>query len=445
MGLIRAVTGAVGGVLADQWKEFFYCESLDKNTLVVKGEKRVGSRSQNRKGNDNIISNGSGVVVADGQCMIIVDQGEIVEFCAEPGQFTYDTSSEPSIFSGDLGTSILESFKTMGRRIGFGGDTGRDQRVYYFNTKEIVDNKFGTQNPVPFRVVDSKIGLDIDVSVRCNGVYSWKLVDPILFYTNVTGNVEEAYTKDQIEGQMKTELVHHLGPAFSKISEMEVRPNQLPGMGPEITKALKEQLTSEWTELRGIEIVAIALNSVTIPKEDEDLIKQAQRAAIMRDPTMAAANITAAQADAMRMAAQNEGGALTGFMGLGMAGQAGAGANTAGLYQLGQQQQQMQAQQQAQQAPPQAAPGWKCSCGAVNQGKFCAQCGQPKPEPKAPEGGWSCPECGHTNTGKFCSNCGTKKPEVDKVHCDKCGWEPKDPAIRPKFCPECGTPFGPQA
>ena len=325
----------------------------------------------------------------------------------------------------------------MGRRAGFSRHR-QDQHLQQH--QKIVDNKFGTQNPVPFAWSTANRP-DIDVSVRCNGVILKLVGDPVLHERD--GEREEAYTKDQIDSQMKTELVHHLGPAFSKISEMEVRPNQLPGMGPEITKALKEQLTTEWTELRGIEIVAIALNSVTIPKEDEDLIKQAQRAAIMRDPTMAAANITAAQADAMRMAAQNEGGALTGFMGLGMAGQAGAGANTAGLYQLGQQQAQQQ-QAQPPQQPLQAAPGWQCSCGAVNQGKFCAQCGQPKPEAQAPAGGWSCPECGHDNTGKFCSNCGTKKPEEEKATCANCGWEAKDPAVKPKFCPGCGTPFAPQ-
>ena len=188
MGLIKAGMGAIGGTLADQWKEFFYCDAIDKNVLVVKGQKRVTSRTTNTKGNDNIISNGSGIAVADGQCMIIVEQGKIVEVCAEPGQFTYDTSTEPSIFSGSLGKSIIETFKTMGKRFAYGGDTGKDQRVYYFNTKEIIDNKFGTANPLPFRVVDSKIGLDIDVSIRCNGVYSYKTANPILFCSNVGGN-----------------------------------------------------------------------------------------------------------------------------------------------------------------------------------------------------------------------------------------------------------------
>ena len=182
MGLIKAGMGALGGTLADQWKEFFYCEAMDKDVMVTKGKKRTGSRSSNTKGNDNIISNGSVIAVADGQCMIIVEQGKIVE--------VYDTSTEPSIFTGSLGTGIKETFRTIGKRFAFGGDTGKDQRVYYFNTKELVDNKFGTPNPIPFRVVDSRIGLDVDVSVRCSGVYSYKIADPLLFYANVCGNVD---------------------------------------------------------------------------------------------------------------------------------------------------------------------------------------------------------------------------------------------------------------
>ena len=213
----------MGGTLADQWKEFFYCEAIDKDTLVVKGQKRISGRSSNTKGNDNIISNGSGIAVADGQCMIIVEQGKVVEVCAEPGEFTYDSSTEPSIFTGKLGQSLKETFKTIGKRFTYGGDTGKDQRVYYFNTKELIDNKFGTANPIPFRVVDRNIGLDIDVSVRCNGIYSYRIVNPLLFYTNVCGNVESAYSRSEIDNQLKTEFVSALQPAFAKISQRNPR------------------------------------------------------------------------------------------------------------------------------------------------------------------------------------------------------------------------------
>ena len=435
MGLIQAGIGAVGGVLADQWKEFFYCDAINADTLVVKGQKRISSRSSNTKGNDNIISNGSLIAVADGQCMIIVEQGKIVEVCAEPGEFTYDTSTEPSIFTGKLGDSLKETFKLIGKRFTFGGDTGKDQRVYYFNTKEIVENKFGTPTPIPFRVVDRNIHLDIDVSVRCSGLYSYRIADPLLFYANVCGNVERDYTRDQIDSQLKTEFVSALQPAFARISELEVRPSALPGHAEELSDAMNVALSKKWGELRGLQVVSIAMNPITLSEEDAELIKKAQHAAIMRDPNMAAATLVEAQSQAMKDAAKNSAGAMTGFMGMGMAQQAG-GANAANLFAMGQQ----QAAQQPAQPAPAAAPAantWKCDCGAENTGKFCIECGKPKPAD-----GWACPKCGTVNKGRFCMECGEKKPAGEPLYkCDKCGWEPEDPRHPPKFCPECGDPF----
>ena len=434
MGLIKAGIGALGGTLADQWKEFFYCEAMPKEVLVTKGQKRIGKRSSNTKGSDNIISNGSGIAVADGQCMIIVEQGKVVEVCAEPGEFTYDTSTEPSIFAGNLGESIKETFKTIGKRFTYGGDTGKDQRVYYFNTKELIDNKFGTPNPIPFRVVDSKIGLDVDVSVRCSGVYSYKIADPLLFYTNVCGNVEREYTRDELDGQLKTEFISALQPAFGKLSELELRPNQIVTHNTDLENAMNEALSSKWGELRGLKVVSVALGSVTLPDEDAEMIKQAQRTAIMRDPTMAAATPVGAQADAMKAAASNENGAMTGFMGMGMAMNAGGGAGAAqDLFTMGRQDRQAQ-QQNAAAAP---AGSWKCKCGATATGNFCPECGSKKPEPVQAES-WTC-KCGSVNTGNFCPNCGSKKPAAC---CSKCGWKPEDSAHPPKFCPECGTKFG---
>ena len=442
MGLIKAGTGAVGGVLADQWKEFFYCEAMPKELLVTKGHKRIGSRSSNTKASDNIITSGSGIAIADGQCMMIVEQGKVVELCAVPGEYTYDSSTEPSIFSGSLGDSIAKTFQTIGKRFTFGGDTAKDQRVYYFNTKEIMDNKFGTPNPIPFRVVDSKIGLDIDVAVRCSGLYSYKIDDPMLFYANVCGNVEQDYTRDEIDSQLKTEFISALQPAFARLSELELRPNQIVAHNTELEDAMNVALSAKWGELRGLKVVTIALGSVTLPEEDAELIKQAQRSAIMRDPTMAAATLVGAQADAMKTAADNQAGAMTGFMGMGMAMNAGNGMNAQDLFAMGQQQQAQQAaaqQASAQQAAKPAADGWKCSCGAINIGKFCSECGAPKP---ADAEGWVC-SCGAVNKGKFCSNCGAKKPAGAPLYrCDKCGWEPEDPAHPPKFCPECGDIFG---
>ena len=433
MGLIKAGIGALGGTLADQWKEFFYCEAMPKEVLVTKGQKRVSGRSSNTKASDNIISSGSGIAVADGQCMIIVEQGKVVEVCAEPGEFTYDASTEPSIFSGSLGESIKATFKTIGKRFTYGGDTGKDQRVYYFNTKELIDNKFGTPNPIPFRVVDTKIGLDVDVSVRCSGVYSYKIADPLLFYTNVCGNVEREYTRDELDSQLKTEFISALQPAFGKLSDLEMRPNQIVSHNTELEEAMNAALSAKWGELRGLKVVSIALGSVTLPDEDAEMIKQAQRTAIMRDPTMAAATLVGAQADAMKAAAANENGAMTGFMGMGMAMNAGGGMNAQNLFAMGQQNQRAQ-----QAAPAPAASGWKCACGATATGNFCPECGAKKP---ADADGWTC-SCGAVNKGKFCQNCGAKKPEGAPLYrCDKCGWEPEDPKNPPKFCPECGDPF----
>ncbi len=433
MGLIQAALSSAGRILGEQWKEYFYCDAIDSDVIAVKGQKKVSGFSSNRRGADNIISNGSVIAVADGQCMIIVEQGKIVELCAEPGEFVYDTSTEPSIFSGNLGDSILEVFKNIGKRFTFGGEAPKDQRVYYFNTKELIGNKYGTPSPVPFRVVDARIGLDVDIAIRCFGEYSYRVSNPILFYTNVCGNISSAYTRDEIEGQLKTELLTALQPAFAKISAMGIRYSSLPGHTMEIANALNEVLSSKWRDLRGIEIVSFGVSSVKANEEDEKMIKELQRNAALANPNMAAAHLVGAQAQAMQDAANNTGGAAMGFMGMGMAMNTG-GMNAANLFSMGAQQ--PVAAPAAPAAKP-AAGAWTCpSCGTAATGKFCPECGTKKPEE-----GWKC-SCGAVNKGKFCSECGSKKPAGALLYkCDKCGWEPEDPSKPPKFCPECGDIF----
>ncbi len=429
MGLIKAGIGAVGSVLADQWKEFFYCDSLDNDVLMVKGQKRISSRSSNTKGSDNVISNGSGIAVADGQCMIIVEQGKVVEICAEPGQFTYDSSTEPSIFAGKLGDSIKETFRLIGKRFTFGGDTGKDQRVYYFNTKEILDNKFGTATPIMFEVINKRIGMSRTVQVRCNGVYSYRISDPILFYSKIAGNVSDEYRREEIDMQLKTEFISALQPAFAALTELELRPAQIPAHTNELKNAMNSALKSEWTDRRGISVESIAINPITLTEEDMKKINQMEDAATLgSNPFMMAGRMTDAQSNALEGAANNEAGAMTGFMGMGMAMNASGGFNAAQMYNTGVQ------QQAAQQSAP--ADSWKCACGAVVSGNFCAECGAKKPEE-----GWKC-ACGSVNKGKFCPNCGQKKPEGAPLYqCDKCGWKPEDPQNPPKFCPECGDRF----
>lgn len=428
MGLIKSVLTGAGSALADQWKEFFYCDDIPASTLVVKGEKRSGKKSSNTKGSENIITDGSIIVVNEGQCMIIVDQGQVVEICAVPGEYTYDMSTEPSIFSGGLGNGIINTFKTIGKRTAFGGDTAHDQRIYYFNIKEITDNKFGTSTPIPFRVSYSDLGRSFTVGLRCNGVYSYKISNPMVFFANVCGNVTSVYNRDRIDNTLYSEFMNQLQPAFAKLSSL-VTYDQLPNNTVAITNAMKDVLKKEWLEDRGIEICKVAIRSVSIPKEDEDRIKKYEDLAWNRDPLNAAAKIVEAQNEAMTKAASNSNGAAMGFYGMNMAQQAG-GLNAQNLYAMGGQ------PQQAAQSPDETK-SWVCSCGNRNLSKFCASCGKPKPDTE----GWSC-SCGTVNKGKFCVECGKPKPAGAPLYqCDKCGWKPSDPYAPPKFCPECGDPF----
>ena len=467
MGLIKAGLGALDGVLADQWKEYFYCDALPVDVLMRKGQKRVSGRSSNTKGTENIISSGSIIAVADGQCMMIVEQGKVVEVCAEPGEFVYDTSTEPSIFAGSLGQSIKDTFKTIGKRFTFGGEAPKDQRVYYFNTKEILDNKFGTPSPIMFEVVNKRLGFSRTVNIRCNGTYTYLITNPLLFYTRLAGNVSGDYTRDQIDGQLKAEFIDALQPAFGALSEQELRPAQLPAKTRELRDAMNDALQTDWAEKRGLSVGKITLNPITLNPEDMKVINEMEHsAAYGSNAAMAMGRGVTASANAMEAAASNSAGAMTGFMGMGMASNMmGGGFNMA--QQIASFQQQQQAQQPVQAAPAPAADGWKCACGATATGKFCPECGSKKPEPK-PAGGWTCkcgatatgkfcPECGSPkpaddgswtcscgtkNTGKFCAECGAKKPAgIPQYKCDKCGWQPADPTKAPRFCPECGDPF----
>ena len=459
MGLITAAINAATNTLESQWKEFFYCDAMPESVLATKALKKTKGVFGYKVDDENVISQGSVIAVADGQCMMIVDQGKIVDFCAEPGAYIFDINAEPTLLYGEFGFGkIKEVLKAAFDRFSFGGKAGKEQRVYYFNTKEILGNKYGTPGAVPFRVVDQNIGLDMDVSIRCFGEYSYRITNPILFYTNVCGNVEGDYTRDKIDSQLKSELLTALQPAFARISEMGIRYSALPGHTMELAEALNEVLSSKWAELRGVEVVSFGVNSVKASEEDEAMIKELQRSAVFRNANMAAAHLVGAQAQAMQDAAKNTAGAFTGFMGMNMA-QQGGGVNAAQLFQMGQQQ-----AQPVQQSP---AGGWTCACGAAATGKFCPECGAKKPEQKV---GWSC-ACGATATGKFCPECGAKKPEAEGwtcacgavnkgkfcpecgarkpagaplYQCDKCGFKPADPKNPPKFCPECGDPFDEQ-
>ena len=475
MGLIKAGMGAIGGVLGDQWKEFIYCESMPPNILVKKGQKRLSSqgRSSNTTAEDNVISNGSVIAVNVGQCMMIVESGKVVDFCAEPGEFVYDQGTEPSLFQGgELKDNVLNVFKQIGKRFTFGGDPGKDQRVYYFNLKEIIGNKYGTPSPIPFRVVEPSINFEMTTSIKCFGEYSYKITDPILFYTNVCNNVSDSYDRSTLDSQLKSELLTALGPTFGAFSG-KVRYDELPMHQMEITDTLNEMLSKKWRDLRGIEVVSFGISSVKANEEDEASLKEMQRTHALNNPGLAAAYSVQAMGKAAQTAAGNANGAMAGFMGMGMAGSVMGGMNPTGMFQQAQGMQQPQYQAGVgyvqPQAQPQAPAGWTCSCGQTgNTGKFCANCGGPKPEPKPAAGSWKC-SCGTENTGKFCANCGNPKPAAQEgwtcscgsvnqgkfcancgakkpagaplYRCDKCGWQPEDPSNPPKFCPECGDVF----
>ena len=445
MGLMQALGATLTTVLADQWREYYYCESLPENVLMRKGTKRTGGKSSNTKGSDNIISNGAIIAVNDGQCMMIVDQGGIVEFTAQPGEFIWDKSTEPSIFYGSLSENLKKTWDVLKKRFTLGGDTGKDQRIYYFNIKEIIGNKYGTANPVGFRVYYPNINLDTEIGIRCFGEYSYKLTDPMLFYKNVAANVSGDYTRDRIDSQLKSEFLTALQPAFARISDMGIRYSALPGHTMELADSMNEVLSSKWSELRGISIVSVGVSSVNANPEDEERIKKLQNAAASTYGTMAVgeAMLNASQAgDGNGTGDANGSGGFMGLAGMAMAGMMannmgggqGGGQNGGfgGLHMY---------QPPTQPAAPAAQAGWTCpKCGKTgNTGKFGAECGEKKPEEAK---GWTCPKCGTVNKGKFCQECGEKKPEGAPLYrCDKCGWEPADPANPPKFCPECGDPF----
>ncbi len=465
MGLIKAALGSAGGVLADQWKDYFYCEALPADVLAVKGQKRVSGRSSNTRGGENIISNGSVIAVADGQCMMIVEQGKVVDVCAEPGEYTYDMSTEPSIFTGDLSQSISEVFANVGKRFTFGGEAPKDQRIYFFNTKEIMGNKYGTPAPISITaLVDRAIARSLTIGIRCFGEYSYRISNPLLFYTNVCSNVEQNFTRDKLESQLRTELLTALSPAFGQIAQKGIIYSDFTMHTMDMADSLNEILSRKWRDLRGIEIVSFGISSIRPDEESEKKIREMQESLFYSDPTLAASRTFAARASAMETAAGNSAGAMTGFMGMGMVG--GMGGDATNLFAMGQQ----QAAQPAPAAPAAPAAGvWACSCGAQATGKFCPECGSKKPEPKPAAAAWTCPGCGASASGKFCPECGTKKPEepagwtcscgavnkgkfcpecgakkpagVPQYKCDKCGWEPEKGVKPPKFCPECGDPF----
>lgn len=320
MGLIKALANSVGGSLGDQWKEYFYCDSLAQNVLMCKGQKQQTQRGTNFRGESNIISNGSVIAVNEGQCALIVEDGKIVELTCEPGRFVYDTSSEPSIFTGEFGQSLKDTFKQIGKRFTFGGSTGKDQRVYFINIKPIENNLFGTYTPIPFRFVDKNVGADIDLHVRCRGRFSYTIDNPIVFYTRIAANVQDCFTSDQLLDQLRAEFVTYLQAAFAPISSRGVRPSDLLGETIELVDEMNKLLKEKWLEMRGLKIFSVAFESISVPDDEQKILTKLQETKVFTNSQMAAANFAQAQADALRAAASNENaGAFMAFAGMNMA------------------------------------------------------------------------------------------------------------------------------
>jgi len=431
MGLFKMAAGAIGTTFKDQVVDYFRCDEISETVLMRPGMKVLRGGVVNNA-TENVITNGSLFDVGVGQCALLVENGKVHDFCAEPGQYKYDSSVEPSFLGAGV-KDIGGSFQTMLKRFTAGGQSTNTMKIFYINMKEIFGNKIGIGN-VPFR--DSEFGFT--VKVQGFGNYSYKITQPMFFFENVCGTTYGDYPRSKLDDQLKSELSMAMQPALGKIAAQRICYDQLINYPKEIGKAVNEEMTEEWENRRGISIVSIALASITVDDESSKKIAEFQESRVYTNTQMMGARLGTAQANAMETAAGNSAGAMTGFLGMGFAQQAG-GMNAGQLFQMGQQPAAQPAQQEAAPAKESTAPAgntWTCSCGvADNAGKFCKECGAPKPD------GWAC-SCGAVNKGKFCSECGAKKPEGEPLYkCDKCGWEPTDPKHPPKFCPECGDPF----
>lgn len=416
MGLIKAGMGALGGTLADQWKEVFVCDQMRDDTLAVRCRPRVAGRSANRKGSENVISEGSLITVSDGQCALTVENGKVIDVAMEPGQYQFSSKAEPSIFAPEANHRIRQVFEQTGNRFGFGGQSSNDQRVIYVNTKEIRGGRFGTPSPIPFRVVDERIGLDYEASIRCNGEYSFAIEDPMTFYARVCGNIDGEFRFGELESIMRSTLIDALQPAFGEIAGKGIRYSQLTLRENRnlLKEAVAGELSQEWLAQRGIAIRSIAINSANMSQEDEEYLKQLQRSASLSNPAMAAGYSVEAQGRAVNAAASNPNGAMGGFVGMNMA-QGAGGSMAQGMFAA--------AQQGGYSVPP-------------------VQQGQPQQAQQPQAGGWQCPQCGNACTGEamFCMRCGTRRPQQQaQLHCPSCGAAAEPGAA---FCMKCGTKLG---
>lgn len=425
MGIIKAIASAVGGGLADQWLEVIEPDEMSDKTVFTRGVtvRRNDSRNANRRGTQDTVSNGSVIHVYPNQFMMLVDGGKVVDYTAEEGYYTVNNSSMPSMFNGEFGDSLKESFN----RIKFAGVTPGVQKVFYINLQEIKGIKFGTRNPVNY--FDSFYNAEL--FLRAHGTYSIKIKNPLTFYSEAIPKNDDRVEIEEINEQYLAEFLEAFQSAINQMSADGVRISFVASKGRELSKYMADILDADWGEMRGIEIQSVGISSISYDEESTKLINMRNQGAMLGDATVREGYVQGSVARGIEAAGSNANGSMAGFMGVGMGMQA-----TTGFMGAASQSNQAQMERETARATAaQPVPGsWKCSCGNENTGKFCSNCGSPKPEVST----WKC-SCGNENTGKFCSNCG--KPKPSQLKCASCGYEPDPSQPAPKFCPECGKPM----
>ena len=425
MGIVKAVFNAVGGGLADSWQEVLEADSMGEQIVFTKGVKvrAKDKRNNNKRGTADTISNGSIIHVYDNQFMLLVDGGKVVDFTAEPGYYKVDNSAMPSLFAGQFGDSLKETFS----RVKYGGVPSTSQKAFFINLQEIKGIKFGTRTPVNYfdNFYNSELFL------RAFGHYSIKVTDPLKFYAEVVPRNAERVDFNEINEQYLSEFLEALQAALNKMSVDGIRISHVPSKSRELSQYMATELDESFRNMRGFEIQSVGLASVSYDEESKKLINLRNQGAMMGDPTVREGYVQSAIARGMEAAGSNPGGSAQAFMGMGM-GMGAAGNFMASASAANTQQMQMQNEARRE---AQKADGWTCKCGAVNSGKFCSECGSAKP---AAVGSWAC-ACGAVNTGKFCSECGAKRPDEESWFCTECGHKNNAGA---KFCAECGNKRG---
>ncbi|MFD2672133.1 SPFH domain-containing protein [Marinicrinis sediminis] len=436
MGIVRAAFSALSGGLADQWLEVIEPQEMTGTTVVTPGVKvrAKDARDRNRKGTDTTVSNGSVIHVHPNQFMLLLDGGKIVDYTAEAGYYKVDQSSMPSLFNGEFGEALKDTFS----RIQFGGASSKAQKVYFINLQEIKGIKFGTRNPVNY----FDHFYNAELFLRTHGTYSIRIVDPLKFFAEAIPRNQAHVEIADINEQYLNEFLTALQSAINRMSQDGIRISHVTSKSVELARYMADVLDTDWSQLRGMEVQAVGINSISYDEQSQQLIHMRNQGAMLQDPSIRDGYVQGSIARGLESAGSNEAGAMTGFMGVGM-GMQGAGTFMQGVSATNREAMQQQQAQQARQASGSPAKGktqsaetWTCSCGTDNEGRFCTACGRSKQENLSET--WNC-ACGHENDGKFCTDCGAKKPE--RLQCDKCGFTPADTSISYKFCPECGDPF----